>query len=83
MNVYRYYFVDHDDPVSIVAKSKAQARKTLEFIIPKLPDGYDLSSIAKETTERLVEGVTTITNKSGTKVYVGAGKWEKKGFKHE
>jgi len=74
---YRYFFFGIDEPISIEAKSKHNARRKLEEIVNDEKykhRGYEMLALRKETSETLVVGVSTRQSKHGLLI------WSKKGW---
>jgi predicted kinase len=80
VNRYKYYFFELDEPISIEARNKYSARQLLEEIVNQKEykeRGYDMLGLRKETSETLVEGVSTKnTRQHGLLVWTDKG-WAK------
>jgi hypothetical protein len=80
MKRYKYYFLGLDDkPISIEAMNRESARRKLEDICNTTEftqNGYAIKNLVKETTETLVDGVSTKVVKGHTFVWNQNG-WSK------
>lgn len=60
MNLYRFYFIEKDKPISIEAHTRHGARIKLQEILPSIKDkGYFLEDLCRESVEELIEDVST------------------------
>jgi len=77
---YKYYFFGLEEPISIEARSKHSARRVLEDVVNQADfkeRGYAMLALRKETSETLVEGVSTKdSNRHGKLVWTEKG-WTK------
>ena len=77
MKRYKYYFFGLEDPINIEAQNKHSARRVLEDVVNQAEfkqRGYEMLALRKETSETLVEGVSTkYSNRHGKLVWTDKG----------
>ena len=77
MKRYKYYFFGLEDPINIEAQNKHSARRVLEDVVNQAEfkqRGYEMLALRKETSETLVEGVSTKdSNRHGKLVWTDKG----------
>ena len=77
MKRYKYYFFGLEDPINIEAQNKHSARRVLEDVVNQAEfkqRGYEMLALRKETSETLVEGVSTNdSNRHGKLVWTDKG----------
>ena len=76
MNLYRFYFIEKDKPISVEAKTRHAARIKLQEILPSIESkGYYLEDLCRESVEQLIEDVSTKTVNGKTLTWKN-GKWQ-------
>lgn len=79
---YNYYFFEVEQPITIEAHSKVEAREIIDKILPNLSDKYRESKIVGETIVIPLKGVSEKVVKGIKYIWVGEDK-SKNGWLNE